>query len=851
SDKTWLDYPDLPTPEEIMSRDPTLPLENHPNTAYATHKAYFEVQWRLLRHEGIEPLRRAVQEFRENPTMNDTVETYIYDEVRCCSINVIRLGVFGRFKFSMFRSAGFIDWTRTERLIPGCCVALSPADDMFDSSCFPAIVVGRNCSDPTGRMTPVIDLEFEDAETLARVANPNLDLVMVEARSNYYEAVRHVMVGLKQAAGESSPLIKYLTDDSTEVGLPATISSSSRIDVSPLVSAGQKVSIPARGELSKDLSYVTGLDDSQLIALQRMLATDLAVVQGPPGTGKTFTSIAALKVLLDIQTRQDPPIIVTAQKNDTVDDILSRLIKSGIKVARLGGQSKDDEIGQSSLLALRNKVFKLTKNQLIRQLDNKRAQLRMCMAQCFPSEKPWLPGGRYGNKRIGYDFLEETNASHIRRTKITYRGVGLSRGAQVHHRREMDHEAARRMAEAELMAHADLWDIASHKRSHVYEYLVEKLVSATQSQIREVINAIKLLIRELKLERLIEDFTTIRCLGPRVVGCTTTGLTKYRGLLAALGPRVMIVEEAAESREANIAAGLFPSLQQLILVGDHLQLKPHADVRELGLPAFNLNVSLFQRLVERGVDYSTLLVQRRMAPSIRKVLDVWYPGLQDHSRVHQLPSVPGMGEARAIWLDHQEADSMNRDVSRLNKYEATLIVVFAHYLVLNGTEPSKITVLSFYSGQKMLIQNIMSELPGLADKGVEVQTVDGYQGKENDVILLSVTRSSRDRQNPSVGFLGMLNRVIVALSRARLLNVVFGNMAHLLSSARAENIWAKVEEGMRGVRSTFLPMVCVSHNREFALHGGPMTCEAASTIGCGEACGMVLSCGHACSIKCH
>lgn len=687
------------------------------------------------------------------------------------------------------------------------------------------------------------------------------------------------------------------------------------------------MSIAARGGLDKKLSSITGLDGSQLIALQRILATDLAIVRGPPGTGKTFTTMAALKVLLDTQTGQDPPIIVTAQKNDTIDDILSRLIKMSVKVARLGGQSKDDEIAQTSMSLLRNRVFKKTRSRLLRELDKKRDQLKMCTARCFPSEKPllirpswlreehlitesqhesmlkvsrsnpralgnvsdpdgdsfttWLhheycepdphpslqqphgeADGAHQNEGMRYRFLEEEDVSLLRKNRIVHRSVKLSRTAQVHHQWEMDSEAAGRMAEAELRVHADLWDIAPHKRSHVYEYLERKLVSATRIRIGELISEIKLLIGELKLERLIENFSTLKYLRARVIGCTTTGLTKYRALLMALKPRVMIVEEASETREANIAAALFPSLQQLVLVGDHLQLKPHADVQELGRPPFNLTISLFQRLVERGIEYSTLLVQRRMASAIRQVLNAWYPGLQDHSRVHQLPPVPGMGDARTIWLDHQEEESKAHTVSMCNEYEAALIAVFAHYLVLNGTDPSKITVLSFYSGQRMLIENTTSRLPGLANvkdphsgavlqKGLEIQTVDGYQGRENDIILLSVTRSSRDPRKPSVGFLDTLNRAIVALSRARLLNVVFGNMANLLSSATAEKIWAKVADGMKEVRSTFLPLVCVSHNRKFALHGSSMVRKAGSAIGCGEVCGTILPCGHACRIKCH
>ncbi|KAK1701563.1 AAA domain-containing protein [Colletotrichum godetiae] len=227
----------------------------------------------------------------------------------------------------------------------------------------------------------------------------------------------------------------------------------------------------------------------------------------------------------------------------------------------------------------------------------------------------------------------------------------------------------------------------------------------------------------------------------------------------------MIIEEAAETREANITAALFSSLEQIILVGDHMQLAPHADVLELSKPPYYQNVSLFQRLVERGLEHSTLQVQRRMAPDIRKLLSAWYPLLVDHPSTLDREAVPGMGSESLLWFNHQRPESSNRYCSKVNTFEADMIVGLYNHLVSNGTSPSEITVLTFYSGQKACIENGLRQTSSAGRLGPEVQTVDGYQGRENSIILISITGSSGDRTKPDAGFLNDLRRAIVALSR--------------------------------------------------------------------------------------
>lgn len=95
----------------------------------------------------------------------------------------------------------------------------------------------------------------------------------------------------------------------------------------------------------------------------------------------------------------------------------------------------------------------------------------------------------------------------------------------------------------------------------------------------------------------------------------------------------------------------------------------------------------------------------------------------------------------------------------MNINEATMIVSFADYLILNGALPEKITILTFYAGQKAEIYRQIRKNINLAHTRLKVATVDGYQGEENEIILLSLVRSN---DFGSIGFLSVFNSPLVA-----------------------------------------------------------------------------------------
>uniref|UniRef100_A0AC34GXD3 DNA2/NAM7 helicase helicase domain-containing protein n=1 Tax=Panagrolaimus sp. ES5 TaxID=591445 RepID=A0AC34GXD3_9BILA len=118
-------------------------------------------------------------------------------------------------------------------------------------------------------------------------------------------------------------------------------------------------------------------------------------------------------------------------------------------------------------------------------------------------------------------------------------------------------------------------------------------------------------MKQLSELRSVADIQILK--RAKVVGMTTTGAAKHQSTLRALRPRIVIVEEAAEVLEAHLLASLTHACQHLILIGDHKQLRPNPAVYDLAVK-YNLEISLFERLINNGYPYRMLENQHRMCP---------------------------------------------------------------------------------------------------------------------------------------------------------------------------------------------------------------------------------------------
>ena len=324
-----------------------------------------------------------------------------------------------------------------------------------------------------------------------------------------------------------------------------------------------------------------------------------------------------------------------------------------------------------------------------------------------------------------------------------------------------------------------------------------------------------------------------------VVGLTTTGAAKNYKLLRMLDPQVMIFEEAGQVLESHVLACLTPNLEQLILIGDHQQLKPSVSNSQLA-KKYQLDTSLFERLILNDFPHVTLKEQYRMRPEISSIVrSQFYANILDHPNVGNYPNVKGMAKNLFFYHHDEVEESIKDSTSKSNRYEAEMILKLASYLInVQGYDPGRITILATYLGQMKLI----TELCRI--KGMIITVVDNYQGEENDVILLSLVRSN---ETSSIGYLSIENRICVALSRAKIGLYIFGNMNHLSQSSE---IWKRIERTLEQHDhiSQSLVLKCEFHADSFKI---VKTISDFNGDYCQKICGEKLNCGHVCQSSCH
>ncbi len=231
-----------------------------------------------------------------------------------------------------------------------------------------------------------------------------------------------------------------------------------------------------------------------------------------------------------------------------------------------------------------------------------------------------------------------------------------------------------------------------------------------------------------------------------------------------------VVDEATQAVEPAALLALLRA-ERAVLAGDHLQLPP--TVLSAAAQAGGLGVSLFERLVEVLGEPArvTLLEQHRMNARIMAFpSQALYGGAL---RAHPAAAGRAIDEAPLEVIDtagrgFEEATPEGSD-SRQNLGEADLVAAEVERLLAAGVAPGDVAVISPYDAQ---VQRLRELLSVHLDRGLEVDTVDGFQGREKEAVVVSLVRSN-DRGE--VGFLADVRRMNVALTRARAKLVVVGD----------------------------------------------------------------------------
>ncbi|KAM4842523.1 NFX1-type zinc finger-containing protein 1 [Thomomys bottae] len=397
------------------------------------------------------------------------------------------------------------------------------------------------------------------------------------------------------------------------------------------------------------------------------------------------------------------------------------------------------------------------------------------------------------------------------------------------------------MTKAEADAIQDLWQLDLNSRWQLYRLWLQMYQADTRRKILSYECCYRTSAKRMAELRLQEDLLILK--DAQVIGMTTTGAAKYRQILQKVEPRIVIVEEAAEVLEGHTIATLSKACQHLILIGDHQQLRPSANVYDLA-KNFNLEVSLFERLVKVNIPYVRLNYQHRMCPEIARLLTPHiYQDLENHPSVLKYEKIKGVA-SNLFFVEHNFPEQeIQEGKSHQNQHEAHFVVELCKYFLCQEYLPSQITILTTYTGQLFCLRRLM---PAKTFSGVKVHVVDKYQGEENDIILLSLVRSNQDGK---VGFLQIPNRICVALSRAKKGMYCIGNMQML---ARVP-LWSRIIHTLRENHQIgpALRLCCQNHPDTHTSVARASDFQKVPEGGCSLPCEFRLSCGHVCTRACH
>jgi ATP-dependent RNA/DNA helicase IGHMBP2 len=235
---------------------------------------------------------------------------------------------------------------------------------------------------------------------------------------------------------------------------------------------------------------------------------------------------------------------------------------------------------------------------------------------------------------------------------------------------------------------------------------------------------------------------------------------------------IAVVDEATQAVEPALYLALLRA-DRAVLAGDHLQLPP--TVLSAEAQAGGLGVSLFERLVESFGDAAkvTLAEQHRMNARIMAFpSEALYGGAL---RAHPAVADRAVDDAPLEVVDTAgrgfEDGTPEGSDSKHNEGEAELAAAEVRRVLALGVPAGEIAVISPYDAQ---VQRLRSLLAPEVEAGLEVDTVDGFQGREKEAVVVSLVRANDAGE---VGFLADVRRMNVALTRARSKLVVVGDGA--------------------------------------------------------------------------
>lgn len=476
---------------------------------------------------------------------------------------------------------------------------------------------------------------------------------------------------------------------------------------------------------------IESLNKSQLSAIQKTIyQEEVSLIHGPPGTGKTTT----LSYLIQAFNQQKKKILVTAASNTAVDNILEKCIQLGVPSLRIGNPARVDE----SLLAHSLDV------QLQDHPDYQQANSLWNQVQILKKEQDELVPATGQNRR----GLSDEKIIQLANSKTNYRGIPSGK--------------LRKMAK---------W------------ISVQRSINKNYDEARK--------LQSKAIEDIIER-TAVVCATNSSAGSDLLKDTQFD---------VVCVDEATQATEPECLIPLLKG-KKWVLAGDHHQLPPTVKSDD----AEALKTSLFERLLDQIPDewIHLLSVQYRMHEKIMKFSnETFYESkLKAHPTVskHTLADLPGFipflslkqqinealnPEEPIVFMDYTQGNEQQLpdSFSYYNLVEIRKVNELTDALLSSRLFPDDIGIISPYEQQVNRLKQ------RLANYGVEIKTIDGFQGREKEVIILSLVRANSEG---SVGFLRDYRRLNVALTRAKRKLIIIGHMSTLKNDPIYKNLIASL-----------------------------------------------------------
>lgn len=481
------------------------------------------------------------------------------------------------------------------------------------------------------------------------------------------------------------------------------------------------------------------LDQSQKNSILAGLSQRVSLIQGPPGlihhrffrtisnsftgTGKSFVGALLAKAF---HLKTSALILVICYTNHALDQFLEDFLDIGIQsknIVRLGSKSTS----RTKPLLLSEQKFNKQRsysawqviNELTSSAENKAAELQ----NTFHKYRG-LSGISFNEIM---EFLEFEHSDFYEAflvpdtvgdgmTVVDHKSKAIKKDYLFN--RWIAGQTPGPFSSSIPPSSKNIWTMKKPARLEKRDGWIRTIYEEQSANLKEIASQYNDLLKRLDTAWRERDRELLQ--SKRIIGCTTTAAAMNSEHLRSIAPGIVLVEEAGEILESHVLTALSPDTKKLVLIGDHLQLRPKINNFEFTAEkgeGYDLNISLFERLIRAGYPHTTLTKQHRMVPEISAfVRNLTYPELEDAPKAMNRPAPRGLQD-RVIFFHHEFPEDVFSQIfdlsddgskqSKRNVFEAIMVLQIVKYMGQQGYGTDNLVVLTPYLGQLHLLRDIL------------------------------------------------------------------------------------------------------------------------------------------------